>query len=69
MNADELREQTEEQLEQLLKDKRAKLTQLRFDVSARQHKNHQEIKETKKEIARILTIMGAGKKQDQKAKK
>lgn len=57
MKLKELRDKSKEELETLLMDTRAKLNQLRFDVSARQVKNYKEINQSKKEIARILTLL------------
>lgn len=57
MKLKELRDKSREELETLLMDTRAKLNQLRFDVSARQVKNYKEINQSKKEIARILTLL------------
>ncbi len=57
MKAKEFREKTEEELLMLLQEKRAELTELRFKVSARQYKNYRRVREVKREIARILTIL------------
>lgn len=58
MKAQELREKTKEELKALLAEKRSELITLRFDVSARQHKSYSDLKKTKKDIARILTVLG-----------
>lgn len=57
MKEDQLRQKTKEELNKLLKDKRERLRQLRFDLSARKIKNVREIQEVKKDIARILTVL------------
>ncbi len=57
MKAKELREKTKAQLEKLLKEKREKLFKLKLDLAERKLKNFREIRETKRDIARILTIL------------
>lgn len=57
MKAKELRKKSESELQKILKEKREKLQKLRFDLSAGKLKNFQEIKQTKRDIARILTIL------------
>lgn len=53
----ELRLKTDAALMTVLTEKQDALRELRFKVSSRQHKNHQELKAHKKEIARIQTIL------------
>jgi len=53
---DFLRAQKQE-LQKILLEKKDKLRQLRFDLSAGKVKNIREIRETKKDIARIMTIL------------
>ncbi|MEK7144051.1 MAG: 50S ribosomal protein L29 [Patescibacteria group bacterium] len=48
-----------EELSKNLSDYREKLRELNFDLAAGKVKNISEIKETKKTIARILTIMNS----------
>ncbi len=55
MKAVELKEKTEEELRKLLQEKQARLVKVRFGVSSKQHKNYMEIKDIKKDIARIKT--------------
>jgi len=57
MKTRELREKSPEELRKLLFEDKAKLVELRFDVSAHQEKNVKEINRIKKEIARINTIL------------
>lgn len=57
MKPKELREKTKEELENLLKEKKARLMKLRFELKEGKLKNVAEIKETKRDIARILTIL------------
>ncbi|HHX58643.1 MAG TPA: 50S ribosomal protein L29 [Candidatus Moranbacteria bacterium] len=61
MKAKELRDKSKEELTTLLAEKRSSLIALRFDVSARQHKSYSDLKKTRKEIARILTILAEEK--------
>lgn len=61
MKAKEIREKSENELKKELTELRNKLTKLRFDISAKQTKNHREIRKAKKDIARILTVLKARK--------
>ena len=45
------------ELQRILREKREKLRELRFNLAAGKVKNVSEIRETKKDIARILTIL------------
>jgi large subunit ribosomal protein L29 len=56
MKIKELREKNENELQNLLKESRDKLRQLRFDLVSKQQKNVKEISQLKKDIARILTL-------------
>jgi len=64
MKIKELREKTENELQSLLKESREKLRQIKFDLKSRQSKNPQEINQTKKVIARILTILSTLRSSD-----
>ncbi|MFO7806998.1 MAG: 50S ribosomal protein L29 [Candidatus Moraniibacteriota bacterium] len=57
MKAQELTNQTKEELQNLLSEKRALLCQTRFSVKSRQTKNHQNYKHLRRDIARILTVL------------
>ena len=57
MKTTELRQKSKSELQKLLQDNREKLRQLRFDLAAGKVKNVREIRKTKKDIARILTII------------
>lgn len=57
MRAKEIREMNKNELEKLLDEKKAKAVQLRFDISSKQIKNNKEYRNTKKDIARITTIL------------
>ena len=57
MKTKELRQKSEKELMKTLEDNQRKLRQLRFDLSAGKVKNVREIRKTKKEIAKILTLI------------
>lgn len=56
MKVIELRQKSKVELQRILSDKREKLRQLCFDLAAGKVKNVREIRKTKKDIARILTL-------------
>jgi len=53
----EIRQKSKPELQKLLQDFRERLRQLRFDLAAGKVKNVREIRQIKKDIARILTIL------------
>ncbi len=57
MKIAELRQRTKEELQKLLQENRERLRQLRFDLVSGKVKNVKEIREIKKDIARILTTI------------
>jgi len=57
MKAAELRQKSKEELQKILQEKKERLRVLRFDLDAGKVKNVREIRELKKDIARILTIL------------
>lgn len=57
MKIGELKEKTEKELELLLEEKKKKIEENRFKIAAGGIKNVKEIKENKRDIARILTIL------------
>jgi large subunit ribosomal protein L29 len=57
MKAQELRKKDKKELEKIVHDLKKKLSDLRFKFSANKLKNVKEINTSKKEIARILTIL------------
>ncbi len=57
MKAQELRKKSDKELHMLLHELRAKLLDLKFDLSAGKVKNVREIRKVKKDIARILTVL------------
>jgi large subunit ribosomal protein L29 len=58
MKIAELRQKNPEELKNLLIQKREKLRFLRFGLSSGKIKNVREIRQVKKDIARILTLFG-----------
>lgn len=57
MEIKELKNKTEQELQALLAKFREEMRDQRFAISARQLKNHQALKKTKKVVARILTVL------------
>ena len=57
MKVQELKQKPEDELKKLLQDNREKLRQLKFDLASGKVKNVREIRELKKDIARILTLL------------
>ena len=57
MKIGELRQKSQTELRKLLQESREKLRQLRFDLASGKVKNVREIRMTKKDIARILTLL------------
>lgn len=57
MKASELRNLTKEELQKKLKEARQELFNLRFQLATGQLKNYKRIKQVKKDIARILTVL------------
>lgn len=57
MKAAELRNMTRDELQAKLKEYQRELFNLRFQVATGQLKNFNRIKEVKKDIARILTVL------------
>lgn len=57
MRINELRQKPKVELEKLLQENRERLGALRFDLISGKVKNVREIRKTKKNIARILTIL------------
>lgn len=58
MKAQELRQKSKEELKTLLADKRVQLHELEFMLRQNKVKNVKELGHVKKDIARILTIVG-----------
>lgn len=57
MDIKEIRDMNIEQLKKLVEEKRAQAVRLKFDISARQLKNHRQYREIRKDIAKILTMI------------
>lgn len=57
MKAKELREKNINELKRELEEKKEIARQLRFDISLKQVKDHREIRNVKREIARLMTII------------
>ena len=57
MKIGELRQKSKPELQKLLTELRERLRQLRFDLAAGKVKNVREIRQIKKDIARILTLL------------
>ena len=57
MKAKELRTMTDEQLNAKLKELKAELFNLRFQLAINQLDNPNKITETKRDIARVLTVL------------
>jgi large subunit ribosomal protein L29 len=62
MKAEELRVLSPEELEEKLKEFREELFNLRFQLATGQLKNVKRIKEVKKDIARVYTILNEKKR-------
>lgn len=57
MKAKDLRDKNINELIKNLEEKRNEAQTLTFDVSVKQAKNHRELRNTKRDIARILTVI------------
>lgn len=57
MNAKELRNKSGAELEKMLKDLKEELFNLRFQHAINQLDNPHKISDTKKEIARVMTVI------------
>ncbi len=61
MKASELRSKSSEELESMLKDLKTELFNLRFQHAINQLDNPHKIADTKKDIARVMTIISEKK--------
>ena len=61
MKATELRNKSGEELASMLNDLKTELFNLRFQLAINQLDNPHTIKETKKEIARVMTVIAEKK--------
>lgn len=57
MRIKELREKNKEELKKLLVEKQKEVQKVRFDIAAKQVKNNRELRKSKRDIARILTLV------------
>lgn len=57
MKVNELKQKSPLELQKILQDSRENLRQLRFDLASGKVKNVREIRKTRKDIARILTLL------------
>ncbi len=57
MKISEFKQKPKKELQRLLKNNQDKLRQLRFDLASGKVKNVREIRQIKKDIARILTTL------------
>lgn len=57
MKVKELREKGIEELKKLLLEKRESARKVRFDIATKQVKNNRQIRNDKRDIARILTLI------------
>ncbi len=61
MKIKELREKNKEELKKLLTEKEEIVRKLRFEIASKQIKNVKDLKNNRKEIARILTLINESK--------
>ena len=61
MKAKELRGKNIEELKREIKEKKETVRQLRFEISMKQAKDHREIRNTKRDVARMITIINESK--------
>ncbi len=69
MKPEEIREKRTKENKRVLREKRMLARKLRFEIVSRQTKEHRDYRKTKKDIARILTILKEGDKKVKVAKK
>ncbi len=60
METKEIKQKSEEELKNILSKKRKDLQEVRFNISSGRVKNIKELRNLKKDIARILTILNEG---------
>jgi large subunit ribosomal protein L29 len=61
MKISEIKNRSKEELEQLIKELRARIAQMNFDLADKKLKNTNQIKQVKKDIARVLTVLKINK--------
>ncbi|OGM95955.1 MAG: 50S ribosomal protein L29 [Candidatus Yanofskybacteria bacterium RIFCSPHIGHO2_02_FULL_38_22b] len=57
MKIDELKNMSKDELNKLVSDLRAKLLKFNFDLADNKVKDVSQIKKTKKDVARVLTLL------------
>ncbi|MDO8495904.1 MAG: 50S ribosomal protein L29 [bacterium] len=57
MHINELKNKSKDELNQLLVDLKAKILKLNFDLADNKVKDVSQVKKTKKDIARVLTLL------------
>jgi ribosomal protein L29 len=57
MKIAELRQKNKAELQKMMEEDKEKLRQLRFDLAAGKVKNVKDVQRTRKEIARIMTLI------------
>lgn len=62
MKIKELRDKNKEELTKMLAEKRDHIRSVRFDIAAKQVKNNREIRNDKRDTAKILTLLGESDK-------
>ena len=63
MKYTDLKNKDIKELQQIVKDLRVKLGKLRFELANKTLKNFNQLKQTKKDIARTLTAIKLGRKE------
>lgn len=61
MKTKELREKGIEELKKLLAEKRESIRKVRFDIATKQVKNNRSLRNDKRDVARILTLINQDK--------
>jgi large subunit ribosomal protein L29 len=62
MKTKELQDKGIEELKKLLMEKRESVRKIRFDIATKQVKNNRQLRNDKKDIAKILTLIREDKK-------
>ncbi len=57
MNTNELRQKTPEELMRMTADLRGSIRNMRFKIATRQHNKVRSLREAKKSLAQILTVL------------
>jgi large subunit ribosomal protein L29 len=57
MKINELKDKNIDELKNMLSEKRERVRKLRFDIAVKQVKNNRELRNEKRDIAKILTLI------------